>query len=171
VNTPAGVKSTDLVGKWILDEKRTTLRFRTRVALLMRANGTLRATRGNVHVGADGIVTGEIVIDPASIDTGVKKRDDHLRSADFFEVHTYPEINFSINKFRAAPSGEHEVDGSLNIHGRSTPISLLAVVERSGESASLVTEVEITKTNLGMKKANLVRSWVTIEAHFTRVEN
>ena len=140
------------VGTWKLNTDRTSVDFRTRAAWIIRAKGTFRATHGDAHVGADGRVSGEIVIDPASMDTGIQKRDGHLRSADYFDIANYSTITFTVTEVRLALSGDLEVIGNLDVHGRSTPLTLLAEVGLEGESATLSTEVVITKSMLGMKK-------------------
>jgi polyisoprenoid-binding protein YceI len=157
-----------LVGTWSLNRERTSVSFRTRAAWIIRAKGTLQATEGRVDVDADGRVTGEIVMDPASIDTKIKKRDDHLRSADFFDVANHPTITFTVTEVRAALSGDLEVVGNVAVQGRSTSVTLLAEVGSMGESATLSTEVAVTKSILGMKRAAMTRSWVTVNAHFDR---
>jgi polyisoprenoid-binding protein YceI len=161
---------TSLVGTWRLNPERTSVSFRTRVAWLMRPEGTLRAMDGTAEVPADGHVTGEIVIDPASVDTKNKKRDDHLRSADFFDVANHPTIIFAVTEVRPTPSGNFEVVGNLAIHGHPTPLTLLAEVDLDGQSAKLSTEVVITKSMLGMKKMTPAKSWVTVHAHFDRAQ-
>jgi len=152
MTTQVNVELSSLVGTWRLNQERTSVSFRTTAAWLIRANGTLQAIRGNAHVGADGRVSGEIVIDPASIDTKIKKRDDHLRSADFFDIAHYSTITFTVTEVHTALSGDLEIVGNLNVHGRSTSLSLTAEVQLEGESATLSTEVVITKSMLGMKK-------------------
>jgi polyisoprenoid-binding protein YceI len=168
MTTQANVDLAGLVGTWKLNTERTSVGFRTRAAWIIRAKGTLQATHGTALVGADGRVSGEIVIDPASVDTEVGKRDDHLRSADFFDVAHYPTITFTVSEVRPAVSGDLEVIGNLDVHGRSTPLTLLAEVGLAGESATLSTEVEITKSMLGMKKMTPAKSWVTVHAQFDR---
>jgi polyisoprenoid-binding protein YceI len=168
MTTQANPDLTRLVGSWGLNRKRTSVSFRTRVAGIIRVKGTLQAIRGNALVGADGRVSGELVIDPASIDTQTKKRDDHLRSADFFDIAHYPALTFTVAEVRPALSGDLEVVGNLDVHGRSTSLTLLAEVDLAGESATLSTEVVITKSMLGMKKTTPAKSWVTVHAHFDR---
>jgi polyisoprenoid-binding protein YceI len=165
----ANVDLAGSVGTWKLNTERTSVSFRTSAALIIRAKGTLQATHGDAHVGADGHVSGEIFIDPASIDTGIRKRDNHLRSGDYFDIANYPTITFTVAEVRPAPSGNLEVIGNLDVHGRSTPLTLLAEIDLQGESATLSGEVVITRSMLNMKKMTPAKSWVTVHAHFDQV--
>jgi polyisoprenoid-binding protein YceI len=65
-------------------------------------------------------------IDAASIDTTVKKRDDHLRSADFFDVEKYPKITFQSSGVSAldAAGTKGKMQGTLTMHGVSRPVVL-----------------------------------------------
>jgi polyisoprenoid-binding protein YceI len=164
----ANVDLAGFVGTWKLNTERTSVDFRTRAARIIPVKGTLRAIEGEVLVGADGRVSGEIVIDPASVDTKTRKRDDHLRSADFFDIAHHPTITFTVAAVDPAISDELEVAGTLEVHGRSTSLTVLATVEPDGESATLSTEVVITKSMLGMKKATPAKSWIRVHAHFDR---
>lgn len=65
---------------------------------------------------------GKIVVDVASIDTNNRRRDDHLRNPDFFEVEKYPTAVFTIQSVSAA-GAEYRVKGSLNMHGVTKPIA------------------------------------------------
>jgi polyisoprenoid-binding protein YceI len=168
MTTQSNANLVDFVGTWELIPERTSVSFRTRFAWVVRAKGTLQATQGTVQVGADGRVTAEIIIDPASIDTKIQKRDDHLRSADYFDIAHHPTIAFTVHEVRSASLSNLEVVGTLDAHGRSTPLILFAEVDLAGESATLSTEVVITKGMLGMKKTTPAKSWITVHARFDR---
>jgi polyisoprenoid-binding protein YceI len=63
-------------------------------------------------------------IDVRSIDTQIKKRDDHLRSAEFFNVEKYPQITFKSRSIKQTGPQSGDVLGDLTIHGVTKPITL-----------------------------------------------
>jgi polyisoprenoid-binding protein YceI len=63
-------------------------------------------------------------IDVRSIDTRIKKRDDHLRSAEFFNVDKYPQITFKSRSVKRTGSQSGDILGDLTIHGVTKPITL-----------------------------------------------
>jgi polyisoprenoid-binding protein YceI len=63
-------------------------------------------------------------IDVRSIDTQIKKRDDHLRSAEFFNVEKYPQIAFKSRSVKQTGPQSGDVLGDLTIHGVTKPITL-----------------------------------------------
>jgi polyisoprenoid-binding protein YceI len=63
-------------------------------------------------------------INVASIDTRIQKRDDHLRSPEFFNVETYPEITFKSRSVKRTGAQEGDIAGDLTMHGVTKPIVL-----------------------------------------------
>lgn len=63
-------------------------------------------------------------VEATSIDTDVAKRDEHLRSADFFDVEKFPQITFVSKEIRDAQGGKFKVAGDLTIHGVTKPVTL-----------------------------------------------
>ncbi len=87
-------------------------------------HGRFGKTTGKLNLDqAKGTGSVEIVIDAASIDTGFKKRDDHLRSPDFFNVVEFPEITFKSTKVTFQDKGATVV-GDLTIMGVTKSVSL-----------------------------------------------
>jgi polyisoprenoid-binding protein YceI len=79
----------------------------------------------SAHIDADKAAPSvEFKIAASSIDTAEPKRDDHLRSADFFDVQKYPEITFKSDKVVAKGPGEYEATGTLTMHGVSKTVTL-----------------------------------------------
>ncbi len=63
-------------------------------------------------------------INVQSIDTRIKKRDDHLRSAEFFDVRKFPQITFRSRSVKQTGSQSGDILGDLTIHGVTKPITL-----------------------------------------------
>jgi polyisoprenoid-binding protein YceI len=123
-------------------------------------------------VGSDGGLSGALVIDATSIDTRNKKRDAHLRTADFFEVERFPTITFEGTSGRPAGSGKVELAGTLTVHGQTRPLSVVADVRVAADVATVSTEVAIDRSEWGLSLtpfgAGLVNR-VMINARFRRV--
>jgi hypothetical protein len=81
-----------LAGDWILDPRRSRVELRSRsLGGLARVHGVFRVVSGHGTVGPDGQVSGTVTVAAASIDTSSKRRDTHLRSADFFDSANHPD--------------------------------------------------------------------------------
>jgi polyisoprenoid-binding protein YceI len=63
-------------------------------------------------------------IDVRSLDTRIKKRDDHLRSAEFFNVEKFPQIAFKSRSVKQTGPQSGDILGDLTIHGVTKPITL-----------------------------------------------
>lgn len=63
-------------------------------------------------------------IDVRSIDTGIRKRDDHLRSPEFFNAEKYPEITFKSRSVKRTGAQSGDILGDLTMHGVTRPITL-----------------------------------------------
>jgi polyisoprenoid-binding protein YceI len=159
------------VGSWVLDPERTSVVFHTKAMWIFGVRGTARAREGRGSVAIDGTVTGELIIDAASIDTKNKKRDEHLRAGDFFEVLKYPMIVFTATTSHLTPSGGIELSGSLTVHGQTKPLTLPTEINGTGDSVVVSTEVEIDRSHWGLlwdKSGAGMKNRVAISAHFDR---
>lgn len=88
-------------------------------------HGRFGKTKGTLEMDIDkGTGSVNIVIDTASINTGFKKRDDHLRSPDFFNAVEFPEITFKSTKATFTGKTKAKIDGKLTIKGVTKPVSL-----------------------------------------------
>jgi len=88
-------------------------------------HGRFNTTKGTLSLDlAKKTGSVEITIDAASVDTGFKKRDDHLRSADFFNVNEFPEITFKSTKVSFKGKDKADVEGQITIKGVAKPITL-----------------------------------------------
>ena len=75
----------------------------------------------------------EAVIQAASIDTNVEKRDKHLRSKDFFDVEKYPTVTFKSAQVTDVAGENAKLHGNLTIHGVTKPVVLDLAIHGAGE--------------------------------------
>jgi polyisoprenoid-binding protein YceI len=127
-NTPFEPGTTvieDIAGDYTLDVAHTRLGFSARHAMVTTVRGAFKEFEGTAHIDtanpADSKV--ELTIKSASIDTGVEDRNTHLRSGDFFEVETYPEISF-VSTDVARDGDDWTITGDLTIKDVSKPITV-----------------------------------------------
>ncbi len=126
--TPAAATLSVPAGTWKVDPVHSSVEFQVKHLGIATVKGQFKEFEGTVEVGPDGAVAYGTV-KTASVDTREPQRDDHLRSADFFEVEKYPEIGFRSTAIRATGEDEFEIDADLSIHGVTRPVTLKATLE------------------------------------------
>ncbi|HVT45811.1 MAG TPA: YceI family protein [Thermoanaerobaculia bacterium] len=110
--------------QWIIDPKHSDVSFRIRHLM---SNVTGRFTRFSGTVIQDDEIEAsrvELVIEAASIDTNEPRRDEDLRSSDFFDVRKHPKITFKSSKITKVSDERFEVAGMLTMRGVIKPIVL-----------------------------------------------
>lgn len=111
---------------WSIDSDHANIQFKVRHLMVSNVTGKFTKVQGTV-VADDGeyrTAKVDIRIDAASIDTGVKKRDDDLRSPNFLEVEKYPTIDFRSTKVEVVREGALKITGDLTIHGVTRSVTL-----------------------------------------------
>ena len=111
---------------WNIDSDHSNVGFKVRHMMVSNVKGDFGKVVGVVDIDEKDITKSkvEVMIDTASIDTGVAKRDDHLKSADFFDTAKYPSMTFVSQKVKKAGNGKLKVDGLLTLHGITKPVTL-----------------------------------------------
>jgi polyisoprenoid-binding protein YceI len=111
---------------WTIDPSHSAATFRVRHLMITHVQGEFQKLSGTVLYDPKRPEATKIQvdIDVASISTREEKRDEHLRSADFFDVEKFPKITF-VSKSVAVKGAEHlEVTGDLTIHGVTKQVVL-----------------------------------------------
>ena len=117
-------------GRYELDLSHSSVGFSVRHLMLSRTRGRFAEFSGTVIVGEDPLDSSvEVAINAASIDTRDDGRDDHLRSADFFDVAQHPELTYRSTTVTPTAAGTWLVDGDLTIAGVTNPVSLTVTFE------------------------------------------
>src|SRR5690606_39144402 len=103
---------------WNVDTSHSLLEFSVRHMGISTVRGRFREWSGALTTTEDGRPESiTVTIEPASIDTGNKDRDDHLRSPDFFDAATNPQIRFQSTAIERTDDGTYRVTGDLDMNG------------------------------------------------------
>jgi polyisoprenoid-binding protein YceI len=146
-----------VAGVYEIDGAHTSVEFVGRHLMITKVRGRFSDVKGRITIGEnpeDSHV--EVDIGAESVSTGNSDRDNHLRSADFFDVDQFPTITFRSTRVRALRNATWEVTGDLTVHGTTRPVTLQvdfdgAVVspigdERIGFSAA----TEVNREDFGL---------------------
>lgn len=112
-------------GEWEIEPTHSSIAFTARHIGLARIHGRFNSFAGAVRI-ADRMEHSamHVVIDAASIDTNVKMRDDHLRSADFLDAQRFPTLEFYSERFVHKGGTRWGVTGALSLHGVTRTVTL-----------------------------------------------
>lgn len=107
------------MAKWIIDPDHSSASFSIKHMALARVRGLFSSVKGTIEFDpADRTDTSvNVSIDVASVQTGVRARDEHLLTADFFDQQRYPEIRFASSRVEFQGKDRCRVTGQLTIHG------------------------------------------------------
>jgi polyisoprenoid-binding protein YceI len=143
------------VGSWTIDVTHSELTFRIR-HMMSRVRGGFGTWSGTIVADPaawqDGSV--EVTIDTRSIDTGNERRDNHLRSGDFFAADSFPTMTFRSTRIERDGDGA-KIDGILTIRGVSRPVVLDATFlgiapERRGDRIGFEAKTAINRLDYGV---------------------
>ena len=168
--------NTTSVGVWNLVPDCSTIGFKA------RSMYGLVPVKGRFHdISGDGQITdaqklfGRVDIKAASLDTKLKKRDNHLRSADFFEVEKYPDISVVVTSAEGIGSDTVDLRADLTVKGTTASVPLKANVAVLDDGAVRVTaSADINRKDFGVdgNLVGMVRDATTLTADvvFRRVD-
>jgi polyisoprenoid-binding protein YceI len=104
---------------WNIDAVHSSAEFKVRHMMITNVKGQFTALKGVLTLDEDDAIQSRIeaTIDAASINTRDAQRDAHLKSADFFDVEKFPELEFTSTRVTRTGEAELDVEGNLTIHG------------------------------------------------------
>ena len=111
---------------WTMDPMHTHASFTVRHLVISNVRGDFKKLSGTVKMDEKDFTKSsvEVAIETASIDTRIAKRDEDLRSENFFDAAKYPTITFKSTKIAKAGKDRLEVTGDLTMHGVTKPVTL-----------------------------------------------
>lgn len=117
-----------MASQWKIDPSHTLVEFGVRHLMITTVKGRFGGVEGTItgDPGDWGNASVDVKIEAASIDTRNQDRDNHLRSADFFEVEKYPYITFKSTKVTQTGDDTFDIEGELTIRDVTKPVTLNA---------------------------------------------
>jgi polyisoprenoid-binding protein YceI len=142
------------------DQTHSTIAFKVR-HMLGSAKGKFTKFSGTIEVDRDHPEKSSVVatIQAASIDTANAKRDEHLRTADFFNVQQYPEITFKSRRVKQTGANTGEITGDFTMHGVTRAITLNVQLLGDPGSAAKDQTTRWRVTTAPLKRSEFKLGW------------
>ena len=151
------------MAKWNLDKDHTTLGFEVVHMVVSKTKGKFTEYSGTVEIDAEKqeFKTIEAVIQTASVTTDHQKRDDHLRSADFFDAKTFPTMTYKMKSYKK--TGDHYAAvGDFTMLGVTKELTLVGTFNGVAQDpwgntrAGFTAEGTLNRKDFGMKFSKLL---------------
>ncbi|MGO9184246.1 YceI family protein [Mycobacterium sp.] len=164
----------DMAGVWNLVPDRSAITFKVRNMWgLLNVKGRFTEFSGDGQLTGKGAVSGRVDIRAASLNTGIGRRDKHLRSADFFDVERFGEISVVVTGVRPTQGKAADLRATFTIKGVTAPLPLPVTITELDDGSILIsgqTEVDRAQFDLGWNRLGMVAATATAaaEAVFAR---
>jgi polyisoprenoid-binding protein YceI len=155
MTTTASERTTVAPTRWSLDRDGSSVGFTVKTMWgLIPVRGRFDRFAGSYEVGRNGTMI-ELTIDAESIDTGNAKRDEHLRSSDFFDVDNHVQVRFRSTRVHEVGDGMLRVVGNLEVAGIAEPLEFAATVKPAGEGLAVEATTTVDQRRFGMSSGVL----------------
>ncbi|UJL47763.1 polyisoprenoid-binding protein [Virgibacillus sp. NKC19-16] len=116
---------------WNVDTAHSEIGFSVKHMMISKAKGSFDDFSAEIEANVDDLTDSkvEVKIDVSSINTRQEGRDEHLRSADFFDVEKYPNITFVATDIKKKSDNNYDVTGDLTMIGTTKPVTFDIVFE------------------------------------------
>jgi polyisoprenoid-binding protein YceI len=137
--------------RWRLEPSDSSAEFRVpNLWGLASVQGRFQRLDGWLEVDDDQQWRMELTLDAASLDTGNRRRDRHLSSADFFDVQNHPEVRFRSSRVSERGGGRLGVEGELEAAGERAPLQVEVIVAQVNGRLDLDAAASVDQRRLGM---------------------
>jgi len=164
----------DTAGVWNLVSDKSTTGFKIgNMWGLLSVKGRFADVSGDGQVTGKGAIFGRLDIQVASLRTGIRKRDEHLRSADFFDADRFPEIGVVVTALEPTSGNAADLRATFTIKGITAQVPLpvqILLLDDGSVRVSAKTEVDRAQFDLGWNRLGMVgeRATVFADAYFVR---
>lgn len=144
---------------WNIDKVHSEIGFTVRHMMISNVRGKFNDFNAQIEIDPEDLTDGsiEFTIDASSIDTNQTGRDEHLRSADFFDVENHPNLTFKATDIKKKSDNNYDMTGDFTIIGKTKPVTFDITFEgqakdpMSGESvAGFTGSTTINREDFGL---------------------
>ena len=145
-------------GRWRVDPFATRANFLAYTFWgLIPVRGSLAARAGQLLIEPPG-ASGELVLDAASVNTGIRLRNLHLRTRNYFDATRHPDVRFVAQTIAALGPERISVAGELSVAGHSAPVTLeCATRVEDSQRVELTGQVRVDRRSFAMSGGQLPR--------------
>ena len=157
--------------EWAIDGSHSAANFSVRHNVVTTVRGTLGPITGKVQYDGKDVksVTADVAVDMAKINTQNERRDNHLRSPDFFDVANHPSLTFKSKRVEPGTAGRFKLIGDLTIRGNTKEVVLdvegpSPIVQTAGRNGGVTVltgataTTKISRKEFGVLWNNLIES-------------
>jgi len=158
----------DTAGVWNLVPERSTIGFKIRNMWgLIGVKGRFSGLSGDGQITGKGAIFGRLDIQVASLRTGIRRRDAHLLSADFFDAERFPQISVVVTALEPTTGNAADLRTTLSIKGVTAPVSLpvgIILLDDGSVRVSAQFEVDRAQFGLGWNRFGMIAKVATASA-------
>src|SRR5262249_11253929 len=154
--------------------ERSTIAFKVKNMWgLLNVKGRFTDFSGDGQLTGNGAVFGRLDIRTESLDTGIGRRDRHLRSADFFDVERFPEISVAFTAIHPTEGRAAELRANFTVKGVTAPLPMPVTITELGDGSIQVsgeTKVDRSQFDLGWNRFGMIapKATAAVQAIFVR---
>ena len=156
--TPQDIRTAPAAGSYELDQSHSHVSFSARHLMVTKVRGRFPVTGGKLVIADDPQKSSvEATIDVTAVESGDPKRDEHLRSVDFFDAENHPTVTFRSTKVDDHDNGEFTLEGDLTVKDTTRPVTLKGEYLGAQESPwgdtriGFSAEVEVSRKEWGLE--------------------
>ncbi len=143
---------------WQVDPTHSEVGFSVRHLMVANVRGRFSEVTADLQLGESDLTLSKVAVDVdvSSINTGTEPRDQHLRSADFFDVENHPKVSFKSSRIERVSDDRYRVIGDLEIRGATREVELDAEVRGpekdpwGGERLGVTATTKIDRRDFGL---------------------
>lgn len=144
---------------WNVDKVHSVIEFSVKHMMISNVKGTFNEFDGTIEADPNDLTDASIdfKIDASSVDTRMEDRDEHLRSADFFDVENHPHITFKATDIKKKSDNRYDMTGDFTMRGTTKLVTFDTTFEGSAkdpmsgeEAAGFTGSTTISRKEFGL---------------------